>query len=445
MSKDGLSGRGVDLSGEVVGERFRLERLLRFDNISSFYAAIDLETFRPLVARVLDAAPEFGERFTLRALVLCGINAPYVARLYAAVRNVQGTPVLLEAPFEGENLWERLAREPFALREVVAILKQLIEALGYVYQRDLIHGDLRPENLYIGQDLLGELSIQLRGVGYTALLAEQAPHGLSGLLYGDPLFTAPEQWVNRPIDVATDLYAVGALAYLMLSGETFIRPGPPFSVCRQHLSIQRPLLTHTQRGESVPAQLAHLIARASHPDRARRYQSLELFLHALEVAEHAIELNTPSAYGGDELDIHPVDASFILDRSDIFADVEDIHLNHGLSDEPAGDFPQSHELSSIQALFSEGSLLSEHELSSLMDGGALSVHTEEALTAMIAQMAENEAADRAPHSSPPASASSALLPARPRRPSQPHKSSGRSTPKGEDDVPDDTLDESSDE
>ncbi len=304
--------------------------------MASLYAGTDLETGRRIAVRVFEAVPVQDIDVHGRAQALRDLKGPGIAALYAAVRTADDAPALVESALTGEALLDRLARQPLALREALQVLDALLEALAACHAQGVLHRDLRPEMVYItgaGQ----QLGVMLRGAGHASLFSDQATPTLGGTAYGNPLFTAPEQWVNRAVDASTDLYSLAGLGYLLLTGRTFIEPGLPFEICRRHFTAERPVPAATVVGEPVPAAVGEVLRRAAAAERPSRYGSADAMRAALAEAREHLDADAPVRF--EAVGVEVDDVSFNFDLSIL----EEIPIEAGISEhmieDMTGEFP----------------------------------------------------------------------------------------------------------
>ncbi len=255
------------------------------------YATHDARHGHPVSVKVL-RGPRPGPRFERVSAVVRGIECAYVARLHATMRLPGGMAALVYERAGGRDLVARLREGPIGLTEGLRVLEQLLDALEECHKVGIVHRDLRPEAVRL-RPRLGRPGndLKVENVGLAQMLSERAAPVVGELLYGHPLFTAPEQWVNREVDGATDLYAVGLLGLVLFRGRHFIEPGPPLDVCAQHFRAPRPLLRETAGGEPTPPALGDLLRKAAHPDRERRFQTVAEMRHAVGRARAALPRN----------------------------------------------------------------------------------------------------------------------------------------------------------
>jgi serine/threonine-protein kinase len=152
---------------------------------------------------------------------------------------------------DGEALSSLLRGGPMALPEAVAILLQLCDALQGAHERGVVHRDLKPDNVFVLRRR-GEPFVKLLDFGIAKL--RDAPAGAqtaAGMIVGTPEYMAPEQCDNRPVDARSDVYALGVMAYQMLTGVL------PFSG-----SITQLLIAHVREAPRPPRSVNGLLPPA---------------------------------------------------------------------------------------------------------------------------------------------------------------------------------------
>jgi tRNA A-37 threonylcarbamoyl transferase component Bud32 len=184
---------------------------------------------------------------------------------------------------EGQPLSSCL-RQPMAPPEAVAILTQVCDALQAAHAHGVIHRDLKPENIFLIRRERTPHFVKVLDFGIAKLLDRHlAPAQTSlGTLMGTPEYMAPEQWTGQPVDGRTDLYALGIIAYRLLTGRR------PFSgeglgeLLQAHLS-HVPLSPHGVN-PAVPAALSDVVMQAMARRPEDRFQSAAELRAALERA-----------------------------------------------------------------------------------------------------------------------------------------------------------------
>jgi len=172
----------------------------------------------------------------------------------------------------GRTLAAQLAEQgPLPLAQWLEVARQLLQAVGVLHRRNLLHRDIKPDNLHLGED--GQLRLLDFGLAYCPGLSEDPRHELPGT----PSYIAPEAFEGQPPSPRQDLYAVGVTLYHLLTGhypygevEAFQRPrfGQPVNAARY-----RP---------DLPEWLQHNLQQAVATDPAQRFETAEHWLLLLE-------------------------------------------------------------------------------------------------------------------------------------------------------------------
>ena len=241
--------------------------------MSRVFVAIDRALGRKVVVKVLPpelAAGVNRERFRREIQVAAQLQHPHIVPLLSA--GEQGDLLWYTMPFiDGESLRTALERKkPFSVREVTRIMHDVVDALAFAHARGVIHRDIKPGNiLRQGSHAL----VTDFGVA-KALSAAMPISGVTsaGIAIGTPAYMAPEQLAgDAAADHRIDIYAVGLLAYELLTGSSpFTGPSPRETLAAQLTRDPKPL--HEVSPE-VPRTLSALIMRCLAKDPAARPQT----------------------------------------------------------------------------------------------------------------------------------------------------------------------------
>jgi serine/threonine protein kinase len=218
-------------------------------------------------------------RFEREIEVMQRLRHPGVLEVFDRGRLPDGRPFLAMELLAGESLRAHLdARGRLEVAEALAILEPLADALGAAHARGVIHRDLKPSNVFLAE-AGRRRRVVLLDFGVAKLLDAEGPAlTRSGNVVGTTSCMAPEQILTRPIDVRSDVYALGVLAYRMLAGE------PPFAA-RNLIALQQAHLYMTPRppsaaGSPDPALDAPIL-RALAKEPPARQPSAAAFLSEL--------------------------------------------------------------------------------------------------------------------------------------------------------------------
>jgi len=156
----------------------------------------------------------FAEQLERERRMLAKLDHPGIARLIDGGLSSDGQPWLAMELAEGENLDAWLARTNPSLRERLQVFLEICSAVAYAHSAMIVHRDLKPANIRIAPDS----SVKLLDFGIAKLLASPAEAGVTRQLMLTPEFAAPEQLRREAISPRTDVYALGCVLTLMLSG-----------------------------------------------------------------------------------------------------------------------------------------------------------------------------------------------------------------------------------
>jgi serine/threonine-protein kinase len=266
----------------ALGTGYQLESELTGGGMSRVFVAIDRALGRKVVVKVLPpdlAAGVNRERFRREIQVAAQLQHPHIVPLLSA--GEQGDLLWYTMPFiDGESLRSSLERKkPFGVREVTRIMHDVVDALAFAHARGVIHRDIKPGNiLRQGSHAL------VTDFGVAKALSAALPiSGVTsaGIAIGTPAYMAPEQLAgDAAADHRIDIYAVGLLAYELLTGSSpFTGPSPRETLAAQLTRDPKPLY---EVSPEVPRTLSALVMRCLAKDPAGRPQRAEEILHELD-------------------------------------------------------------------------------------------------------------------------------------------------------------------
>ncbi|MFG0322724.1 protein kinase [Pseudomonas sp. zjy_13] len=258
--------------GQVI-DGWQVETLHAHSRQSLLYKVRDSKT-QPWLLKTLPTAreqePGAAQGLLLEEWFLRRIAGRHFPELHTASQRQHLYYVMREYP--GQNLAALLAEQgPLPLPQWLEVARQLLQAVGVLHRRNLLHRDIKPDNLHLGRD--GQLRLLDFGLAYCPGLSEDPLHELPGT----PSYIAPEAFDGHPPSPRQDLYAVGVTLYHLLTGhypygevEAFQRPrfGQPVNAARY-----RP---------DLPEWLQHNLLQAVASDPAQRFETAEHWLLLLE-------------------------------------------------------------------------------------------------------------------------------------------------------------------
>jgi tetratricopeptide (TPR) repeat protein len=269
--------------------------------MSRVFVAEEVELGRRVVIKVLP--PEMGagvniDRFKREIQLAARLQHPHIVPLLAA--GSKDDLLYYTMPFiEGQSLRERLGRQgELPVGEAVRILREVADALAYAHRNQVVHRDIKPDNVLLSE---GHAVVTDFGVA-KAVSSSTGESSLTslGMALGTPAYMAPEQAVADPnVDHRADIYALGAMAYEMLTGQPPFTGASPQAVLSAH--VTEPVLPVTSRRAAVSPALNTVIMRCLEKKAADRFQKAE------ELVPHLDALLTPSG-GMTPIGTQPVSA-----------------------------------------------------------------------------------------------------------------------------------------
>src|SRR3954471_16558369 len=270
----------LEARAEVDG--YRIVREIHASARSHLYLAEDLETGARVVLKMpaadLQCDPELLERFMLEEWIARRLNSPHVLKPYPRMRERRFLYVAMEY-VEGQTLAQWMTDNPQPdLETVRGIVEQIARGLRAFHRMEMLHQDLRPENLLI--DKTGTVKIIDFGSVCVAGVNELASPAEPSRILGTVQYTAPEYFVGDAGSERADLYSVGVIAYQMLSGR--LPYGSEAARVRTR-ATQRKLRYATVFDEqrAIPPWIDAALRKAVHPQPLERYDALSEFVYAL--------------------------------------------------------------------------------------------------------------------------------------------------------------------
>ncbi|HLK38302.1 MAG TPA: serine/threonine-protein kinase [Polyangiaceae bacterium] len=221
--------RTVRAPGEVVGGRFRLERLIGRGGMAEVWAATHTLIHKPVALKFLNASLAIDEphrrRFVREARAAATVRHPHVVQIHDVIELEGGVPVMVMDLLEGESLGQRLERvRVLTFQQTAEIVLPVISALEAAHGRGIVHRDLKPDNIFLATSDDGGQRVVVLDFGIAKVApafgtTESAVHTADGAMLGTPLYMSPEQIYGEPdVDPLCDVWSLGVILYECLTG-----------------------------------------------------------------------------------------------------------------------------------------------------------------------------------------------------------------------------------
>jgi serine/threonine protein kinase len=267
-------------AGHLLGNRYRLDERIATGGMGDVWRGTDVVLGRVIAVKVLRTAmmsdPEFAARFYGEARMMAAFRHPGVVEVYDYASAAEsgdaddGVAYLVMAYVEGEPLSTRVKQGPMPVTEVMSIVAQAADALHAAHENGTVHRDVKPGNLIVkpnGTVVLVDFGVA-RSAAVTSVTAVNA-------IVGTALYMAPEQVAKGNVSAATDIYALGAVAYHCIAGVPPFDGDNALQVALRHLEDEPDPLP-----DYVPLEVRELIQRAMAKQPADRFQTAAEFAEA---------------------------------------------------------------------------------------------------------------------------------------------------------------------
>ncbi|MCH9015545.1 MAG: serine/threonine-protein kinase [Gemmatimonadetes bacterium] len=272
----------------AIADRYEIEREIGQGGMATVYLADDVRHQRKVAVKVLrpDLAAALGpERFLREIEIAANLTHPHILPLLDS-GEAEGFLYYVMPYIEGETLRQLIEKEgELPVTEAVRIMREVVDALAFAHSHGVVHRDIKPDNV-----MLSGRHAMVTDFGVAKAVSEATGRQAlttAGVALGTPAYMAPEQATADPhVDHRADIYAVGIVAYELLTGRTPFTGATPQAMLARHVSEQvEPVSKHRAH---VSAELEAVVMRCLEKHPADRWQSAEELLAALE------PLSTPS-------------------------------------------------------------------------------------------------------------------------------------------------------
>lgn len=286
------------LIGQVFNNTYRIDRLLADGGMGQVYVAEQLSLARPIVLKVLQ--PEFNDEdfiqlFLREARINSQINHPNVVSVIDFGRSEDGIVFLAMEYLGGKNIEELVATGgSFSLANVLWLMEQVVAGVHAAHQLNFVHRDLKPQNVMVSQLSGDETIAKVLDFGISKPLGEEdLKHTQLGMVMGTPGYLAPEQITGQQqIGPATDVYALGAMLYYMITGKKPYAGASAPAIMNKQLQGPPELLTESDVSDPKVLQLQAVITKAMAVDVKKRYATAKEFWHDVLVFTGNIDEST---------------------------------------------------------------------------------------------------------------------------------------------------------
>jgi serine/threonine protein phosphatase PrpC len=286
--------------GQVLDGRFRIIDIISRSGMASIFKAIDQTADRVVALKVpfmqFESDPGFFQRFQREQAIGKALQHPYILKMFDDESMQKSRPYIVMEYLEGQTLGHLMNTiRPMPVPDSLKIASRICEALHYMHEHEVVHRDLKPDNIMICSD--GSLRIMDFGIAKFESARRLTFGGFTPAM-GTPDYMAPEQVKGKRGDARTDIYSLGAILYEMVTGSVPFEGANPFIIMNSRLTGDP--IAPRRRNDKISPQVEEIILHAMARLPQERYATaLEMkqdldHPDAVQVTGRADRLVTPS-------------------------------------------------------------------------------------------------------------------------------------------------------
>ena len=270
--------------GDVFLNKYEIVSLVGEGAFGSVYRAKDIKLDRIVAIKFLEAVNNVLSRFVDEIDAIKSLDHPNIVRLYDFDILKGGIPVMVMEYVNGRELGDILNEEgPFSLLRICEIAIQVLDALVETHKHNIIHCDLKPENIMLTSLGARKDVAKLIDFGVASLLSKSDDER-KNMLVGTPQYMAPEQILHKPLGPWTDIYAIGLILVELYTGNFVFDHDDPREVLRMQVTQPVPM-PH----DLACSELGPIISKAVEKDVSKRYQDTQDFYNDILDAMHTLQ------------------------------------------------------------------------------------------------------------------------------------------------------------
>ena len=295
-----------DLTGELIDNRYLLQRQIASGGMATIYAGLDTRLDRPVAVKIMHAHlandEAFVSRFIKEAKATAALSHPNIVSIQDQGWNEGGPPAvfLVMELVEGSTLRDYLNEKgSLTVEQTFQLITPVLSALSAAHRIGIIHRDIKPENILISKD--GRIKVADFGLARNITMG-QTMTAESSVVLGSVSYLSPEQVQRGVADARSDIYAVGIVLFEMLTGSKPYSGETPIQIAYRHVNDRIPDI-QTIKSE-IPTSIAELVYEATAPNPDQRPKNAEELLNKLR--EIQAQIDPKRRQMSLELDLPPI-------------------------------------------------------------------------------------------------------------------------------------------
>lgn len=261
--------------GSLVDGRYRIEARIGHGGMAEVYEATDIINKRKVAIKMIREDvmrnPINLRRFQNEATIASSLNHPNIVKVYNH-GTIEGRPYIANEYIRGQTMKDMLDfRTSIPIAEAVSYMLQLTSALFYAHQHNIIHRDIKPQNIFVMPDG----TIKLGDFGIAQAEGMDDSFTKTSEIVGSVHYLAPEISQGKPASIQSDIYATGVTFYELLTGHVPFDKDTPVNVAVAHIKEKFPPVK--KYVPTCPKEIEKIIANATRKRLSERYKGADEF------------------------------------------------------------------------------------------------------------------------------------------------------------------------
>ena len=281
------------MSVDLLKERYELLRRLGSGGFSTVFAALDTLLDREVAVKILKASlhedRELVNRFLLEAKLTSRLSHPNTLTVHDFGRDDHGHCFFVTELLVGESLHEELCRGPLPPLKALMVASQVCLALQEAHDKEIIHRDIKPGNIFLLHSDFDDPFIKLLDFGIAKSVGIES-QTVTGQMMGTPTYMSPEQIVNiKEVDRRTDIYSLGVVVFHMICGFPPFKGESYFDTMRMHMQSPLPEIASPYLTDQTSKIIRDLLLKALAKKKSKRFNSARVFYEAIQATKRQLE------------------------------------------------------------------------------------------------------------------------------------------------------------
>jgi len=285
-----------DLVGELLSGKYKLRSILGKGGMGAVFDGEHIQLGRPVAVKMIHPmflCPESVTRFQREAKVASSLNHPNVIQIYDFGQAEDGSLYLVMEKLQGQELKDEITRNgSMEVNRAIRLFAQICDGMAVAHAQNMIHRDLKPQNVMLVRDSRGNEQIKILDFGLARTMdSNRTALTEPGTVMGSPQYMSPEQISGQEVTKASDIYAMGLIFYEMLAGTPAFTGKNASEIFKAHLTEKpKPL-----QPENAPRELNEVVMRCLAKEPQDRFASVDKLMATLPQTLASTTMPYPAA------------------------------------------------------------------------------------------------------------------------------------------------------